>query len=50
MGILDETTPEMLARTGGTGAHWHIGRDKMAVNSFSKMFPISKNGGVLKAQ
>ena len=50
MGILDETTPEMLARTGGTGAHWHIGRDKMAVDSFSKMFPISKNGGVLKAQ
>ena len=50
MGILDETTPEMLARTEGTGAHWHIGRDKMAVDSFSKMFPISKNGGVLKAQ
>lgn len=50
MGILDETTPEMLARTGGTGAHWHIGRDKMAVDSFSKMFPIGKNGGVLKAQ
>lgn len=50
MGILDETTPEMLARTGGTGAHWHIGRDKIAVDSFSKMFPISKNGGVLKAQ
>ena len=24
MGILDETTPEMLARTGGTGAHWHM--------------------------
>ena len=50
MGILDETTPEMLARTGGAGAHWHIGRDKMAVDSFSKMFPIGKNGGVLKAQ
>ena len=50
MGILDETTPEMLARTGGTGAHWHIGRDKMAVDSFSKMFPIGKNGGVLKTQ
>ena len=50
MGILDETTPEMLARTGGAGAHWQIGRDKIAVDSFSKKFPIGKNGGVLKAQ
>ena len=30
-GILDETTPEALARTGGTGAHWHIGPDKAAI-------------------
>lgn len=30
-GILDETTEEMLAKTGGTGAHFHIGRDKSAL-------------------
>lgn len=42
-GILDETTPEMLAKTGGTGAHWHIGKDKIAVDSFSKMFPLGNN-------
>lgn len=39
-GILDETTPEMLAKTGGTGAHWHIGKDKAANRNFFK------NGGV----
>ena len=30
LGILDETTAEMLARTGGTGPHYHIGPDKIA--------------------
>lgn len=30
LGVLDETTKEMLARTGGTGAHYHIGPDKIA--------------------
>ena len=30
-GIYDETTPETLARTGGTGAHWHLGPDKNAI-------------------
>lgn len=30
-GILDETTPEALARTGGTGAHWHLGPDRNAI-------------------
>lgn len=49
-GILDETTPEMLAKTGGTGAHWHIGKDKIAIDSFGKMFPLSRKGGILKAQ
>lgn len=29
LGIIDESTPEMLARTGGTGAHFHIGLDKL---------------------
>lgn len=30
LGVLDETTPEMLAKTGGTGAHFHIGPDRIA--------------------
>lgn len=30
-GIYDETTPEALSRTGGTGAHWHLGPDKVAI-------------------
>ena len=30
LGVLDETSKEMLARTGGTGAHYHVGRDKSA--------------------
>lgn len=33
-GIYDETTPEVLARTGGTGAHWHLGPDKNAILGF----------------
>lgn len=30
-GILDETTEEMLAKTKGTGAHFHIGKDQSAL-------------------
>ena len=30
-GIYDETTPEALQRTNGTGAHWHLGPDKNAI-------------------
>lgn len=30
-GIYDETTPEALSRTGGTGAHWHLGPDRNAI-------------------
>lgn len=35
-GLIDETTPEMLARTGGTGAHFHIGKDKLGQTFFAK--------------
>jgi hypothetical protein len=31
LGVLDETTPEMLEKTGGTGAHYHIGMDSTIV-------------------
>jgi hypothetical protein len=27
LGLLDESTPEMLQKTGGTGAHLHVGKD-----------------------
>lgn len=27
LGIIDETDPRILAKTGGTGAHFHIGKD-----------------------
>lgn len=30
-GILDETTPQMMAKTGATGKHFHIGPDRSAV-------------------
>lgn len=30
-GIYDETTPEVLQRTNGTGAHWHLGPDRNAI-------------------
>ena len=36
-GILDETTKEMLAKTGGTGAHWHIGKDQSAIAGLEKI-------------
>ena len=32
LGVLDETTPEMLAKTDGTGAHYHIGMDSTVVS------------------
>lgn len=35
-GILDETTKDMLARTGGSGAHWHIGKDKSALEGLKQ--------------
>ena len=30
-GILDETTPQMMAKTGATGKHFHIGPDRATV-------------------
>lgn len=35
-GILDETTAEMLAKTNGTGAHFHIGKDKSALEGLKQ--------------
>lgn len=43
-GIIDETTPEMQSRTGATGAHWHIGKDKLAQSGLRDI--ISAHSGI----
>ena len=39
-GIIDETTPEMQSRTGATGAHWHIGKDKLAQSGLQAILSV----------
>lgn len=36
--ILDETNPDMMKRTGATGPHFHIGRDKVTSSKFGGTF------------
>lgn len=36
LGVLDETTPDMMARTGATGKHFHIGPDKLAIQTWNE--------------
>lgn len=48
-GILDETTKEMLAKTGGTGKHFHIGPDRIA-DRFWKTIQIARNGIKIKKE
>ena len=43
IGIIDETSEETMKRTGATGAHWHLGPDRLALSSFETMF--AKQGG-----
>ena len=43
IGIIDETNEETMRRTGATGAHWHIGPDRLALSGFETMF--AKQGG-----
>lgn len=43
IGIIDETNEETMKRTGATGAHWHIGPDRLALSGFETMF--AKQGG-----
>lgn len=54
-GILDETNPEMKQRTGATGDHWHIGKDKNAQSGLLTLLgrkgikiPICQNGTTLE--
>lgn len=35
-GIIEETTPEVMAKTGATSKHWHFGPDSMGVTNFKK--------------
>ena len=35
-GIIEETTPEVMTKTGATGKHWHFGPDSMGVQNFKK--------------
>ena len=35
-GIIEETTPEVMVKTGATGKHWHFGPDSMGVQNFKK--------------
>ena len=35
-GIIEETTPEVMAKTGATGKHWHFGPDSIGVQNFKK--------------
>ena len=38
LGILDERSKEMQAKTGATGAHFHIGPDRSARRNFITLF------------
>ena len=47
LGIIDETDPEMLKKTGGTGAHFHIGKDSKYANQTKERLATLNNGGTL---
>lgn len=36
-GIYDETTANVMAKTGASGAHWHIGPDRVAIAGLDKL-------------
>ena len=36
-GIYEETTHGVMSKTGATGKHWHIGKDKVAIRGLQKM-------------
>ena len=36
LGVLDETSPSMMAKTGATGKHFHIGPDRLALETWNK--------------
>lgn len=44
LGIIDETDPKELEKTGGTGAHFHIGKDSFYANKYKERYNKIKNG------
>lgn len=44
-GIIEETTPEVMAKTGATGKHWHFGPDSVAVTNWRRnLIKYGQNG------
>lgn len=37
IGVFEETDQKTLNKTGGTGPHWHIGKDNVAVQGLKRM-------------
>ena len=50
VGYLDETTKEALAKSGGTGAHFHIGKDSALVARVAGMPAQPQRGQVVQPQ
>lgn len=48
VGYLDETTKEALAKSGGTGAHFHIGKDSALVARVAGGAPQPQQGRVVQ--
>lgn len=47
-GILEETTPDIMRKTGATGKHWHFGPDTAAIDmSIKNGINYTKFGGLL---
>lgn len=44
LGVLDETDPEMIKKTGATGAHFHVGTDPGLVQKTKKRFETFDTG------
>lgn len=43
-GVLDETKPNVMAKTGATGKHFHIGPDPAALKSLQQMIAKGQEG------
>ena len=44
-GIIEETTPEVMSKTGATCKHWHFGPDTMAVQNWRRnLIKYGQNG------
>lgn len=48
LGVYDETTKQVLSRTGGTGPHYHIGPDKVAIRGLEEFERLYKEDILLQ--